>query len=181
MSKSTNTTTVSVPKLTQAVLPTKLADIKRLCLDAAAKGNEAQNMYQIAACAAIQHLGKHKDIRVLRNLVEGMPDGLRKDSMSKFFDLYAPVSFTDEGEMLYDAAKPVKLGEALEKSWWTAKVPQPYKPFNFVDELEKLITKSQRKLDKIDPEKGDDLTPRDINEAKALLAKLRRNDIEAVA
>lgn len=121
-------------------------------------GNAVQLEYQRIACSAIVHVGQHGDIRIIRNLLETMPEGLRRNSMAAFFDKYAPVSFDAEGVAHHDKTKPVRLGEALEAGWWKAIKSETYTPFVFRDEVQKLYDKAQKRFAKADPAKGDAIT-----------------------
>lgn len=164
----------------QDSLPTKLSDIEALIESAKVKGNETQRMYQIAGCAVIQHLAKHKDIRVVRKMLESMPESLRRDSMTKWLDLYAPITVDEEGEIHYNKDGKVQLGLALEKAWWKAKAVTVYKPFDFVAELEKLQAKARKRYDSIDVSQGDDVTAQDLNMLNDMIVQAKQSEFRLV-
>lgn len=93
--------------------------------------------YQRDACHALQHLGMHKDIRIVNNLLNGMPHNLRP-RMRAFLSKYAPVSFDGNGKAYYDRTKKTSLGLALEKAWWLDKTPRNTNPVSKDDLKEEI-------------------------------------------
>ena len=143
---------------TKAQLYKTTKSIEAAIAKAVVAGNAVQVEYQKIACSAIVHVGQHGDIRIIRNLLETMPEGMRQNSMAAFFDKYAPVAFDAEGVAHYDKTKSVRLGEALEAAWWKTLKPETYTPFVFADEVQKLYDKAQKRFAKADPSKGDAIT-----------------------
>ncbi len=52
-----------------------------------------QDEYQKIGCSTLNHLYEHKDITVIRNLMENFPAGLRGVAMYAFIEKFAPVKF----------------------------------------------------------------------------------------
>ena len=90
-------------------------------------GQSLQKTYQRIVCTYLVHLAKHKDIRVIRRMLDNMPQSLRKDSMQKFILQYGTVKAVEDengkATYHYDGTKKLQLGLALEKAWWLAKAP----------------------------------------------------------
>ena len=169
MTKPTQKET-SAPIVTKGSLFKTTADIAKAIVAANTKGNALQVDYHKIACSIIVHLATNKDIRVARSMLDTMPESLRKDSMSKFLDLYAPVSFDEEGQVHYDADKPAKLGEALAAPWWKAKLPTVYKPFDFEAEVQRLLERAEQRLTKgVSTEKGDKLSAANVAALRSLI------------
>lgn len=136
------------------------------------KAQSVQLEYQRIACSAIVHLHEHKDIRVIRRLLDTMPEGMRKVAMATFFDRYSQVRFDAEGQAHYDANKKTQLGLALEQAWWKTVKESVYTPFVFEAEVQKLIDRAEKRFEKgIDKSKGDALNLAQIDALKALIAK----------
>lgn len=96
------------------------------------KSEERHIAYQIISCSLLRHLAEHKDIRLIRRMLEEFPSSLRIDAMQKFLIKYGQISFKldENGERIMEDGKPVlifdkkkklHLGEALETPWWLAK------------------------------------------------------------
>ncbi len=119
------------------------------------KLNTVQIEFQRIACSVLLHVAKHGDIRIVRNLFEKMEGSMANTtSMKKWFDLYAPVTFDDTGEVHYSKDKLVKLADAMTRAWWKAKPPTPYAGFILSVEIKKLYEKAVAKLEEKDPVKA---------------------------
>lgn len=146
------------------------AEIEKAVKVAVKSGETLGKAYQRIACSAIVHLSQHKDIRIVRNILETMPPVLRKQAMAAFFDRYASVRVDAEGVFHYDAKKKAKLGEALEKPWQSTIRDQEYRPFVFEQAVMELIKKAETRLDKgLHPEKGDKVTIAQVDALKSLV------------
>lgn len=137
-------------------------------------GNDLQTEYQRVACSVILHVAKHHDIRVARKLVETLPEGLRKRSMSAFLDRFAPISFDEEGVMTYDKNKKADIGGSLSFAWWKAASEGKYIPFILSNELQKLLDKAMKRLDKANPDKGDVVTGEQVAALSKLVASVHK-------
>lgn len=147
-------------------------------------GNAVQVEYQRIACSAIKHLEEHKDIRVIRHLLETLPEGMRRKSMSAFFDKFASVSFsqneeTGKTEVTYNKDKKSNLVAALTFAWWKAAVESQYVPFDLAVELAKLINRAESKLKKgVSSEKGDKVSAEQIAQLSALQMQLANSPVD---
>jgi hypothetical protein len=89
--------------------------------------------YQRIAVSVIQHLAKHKDIRLARNMLDRMPKELLDvNSMKVFLERFSHVRILTEtdtlkgkfkglekgGMVVFDSTKKIKLADALETPWW---------------------------------------------------------------
>lgn len=143
---------------------------------AVVSGNNLQVEYQRIACSVILHVAKHHDIRVARKLVETLPEGMRKRSMSAFIDKFAPVSFDEEGEMHYDKNKKADIAGSLSFAWWKAASEGKYVPFILANELQKLLDRAMKRLDRADPERGDVVTGEQVAALSRLVATVHKAD-----
>lgn len=163
--KAENTRIVSEAKLYGT-----LQAINTAIATATKAGEKVQVEYQRIAVSVIKHLHEHKDIRVVRNLLDTLPESLRKKAMSEFLDTFGKVRFDDQGVAHYDDTKQTQIGLALEKAWWKMSKESVYIPFDFEGEVLKLINKANKRLEKgVDKEKGDKLTKAQVAKLEALI------------
>jgi hypothetical protein len=132
--------------------------------------------FQRIACSIIQHVGTHGDIRIVRNLFSKLEDSMlnRDSSMQKFFDLYASVSFDDEGEVHFDRTKATRLNAALVKPWWKALPKAKYVPYSFNALVGQLYEQGLKKLDNM--REGDILDMEQLNAIGSLYKVEVAND-----
>lgn len=148
-----------------------LAQMESARVKAVKKGTTLGIDYQRILCSAIVHLAQSHDIRPIRNILETMPEGLRRNAAEAFLDKYATVKFDDDGVIHADKTRKPQLGLALENAWWKAAPQTPYKPFVFVNEVKALIAKAENKFTKgVDKAKGDNLSYADIEALRAVIA-----------
>lgn len=150
-------------KVENEFVPIPLKDIDAVIEAAQLSSRDIMELYQNLACSALYHVAKHGDIRVARKLLASLHDGMHKASMCAFFDKYGTIEFDDEGECYYNAEKKLKLGEALNTKWYKAKKQPTYTPFNLADELQKLLSRGMKRIDKADGAKGDFVTAETLN------------------
>lgn len=149
--------------------------------------------YQKIACSCIKHVLEHKDITVIRNLLDNWPEALRKVAISGFLDAYAPVKFEqDEAtkktvvhfskeryaspQFVTDEARHATLESACGNAWYNmAQTKEPeYKPFNLYTMLMRVVTQARNKFDKgVDATKGDYLPADAILQLEALAKKIK--------
>jgi hypothetical protein len=135
-----------------------------------ARGASLQKDCHTAACSVLQHVGKHKDIRLVTRLLESMPDMTRKNAVKAWFEFFGPIAFTDKGEIKYAAEKPVQLGAAMGKPFWSFKPEAAYIPL----EVGKAFDSFIKRLEKDHKETG-----RDHSKLVAQLLNLRPDDESA--
>lgn len=83
--------------------------------------DESYIVYQKIACSCLLHLAVHHDIRVVRQMLENMPESFSKEAMQNFLISYGQIAIKtepDEGSIHFDQSKELKLGLALETKWW---------------------------------------------------------------
>lgn len=135
--------------------------------------------YQSLALAVMVHVANHKDIRVLRKFIEDMPEGLRIKAMAVYFSKYAPVKMDDEGVFHYDPMGKLQLGLAMENAWWKSTPPERIQPFNFDVELQRLVDKAKKRMEK--NIEGDVIDLATFEAVKKLAATFVKPEAEAKA
>lgn len=178
MDKNTNTETTSAQSLTAEIVAYdslyKTVEATNKAQDASRFRQDDENIeLQRIACSHILHLGKHRDIMVIRRFLEnGMAENNRKDSMVAFFEKYAQVNVDGEGEITFAKDKRTDMAGALSKAWYKMTKPSIYKGWVFSVELAKFLEAAEKHANK--PKVGDEVTPMQI----AALVKLR-NDLHS--
>lgn len=147
----------------------------------AAQGKTVQVEYQKVALSIIKHLALHGDIMLVRRMLEGFPESLRKDSMMAWLDRFSNVKFLvdDKGKVtgiVYDKTKKLQLGLAMETVWWKAAKATEYKIFALEIELEALYTRTVSKLPKLNEDKGDHVDAAVLNALGALVRLAKTGD-----
>lgn len=166
----------TVPVLSVKQLIKTDSDIQLAIAKAQKAGNTVQLDYQRIACSMLVRLAETKDIRPVVAMIEGMPEAFRKKPMKEFFAAFGNVRIgdteEDAGKLYYCGKKKLQLGHALEKAWWTMSKESAYVPFNFETEVQKLIDRATKRMEKgISVEKGDNLTHSQINALRNVISK----------
>lgn len=113
------------------------------------RGQTLQADMHLVACSVLQHVGKHKDTRVLLKLLNAMPEMARKNSLIQWFETFGNVKYSTEAKsFVLVADKPVRLGNAIDKPFWKFKANEgmPYEPIDmakWIDQQVKKLTKDQ--------------------------------------
>lgn len=165
--------------LAQGKLYKTEADIAKAIVAAEKKGNSVQNEYWTIAASLLVHLAKHKDIRIIRRVIEGFPEGMRKNSMLAYFEKFGSVRVLTEenaitfkgqkGDIVYDAKRKLNLAGALETPWWKAAKEPEYKAFDLDKMIDNVIRLADRKMkDGVSADKGDKLDAKKLAALKAL-------------
>lgn len=135
-------------------------------------GNSVQHEQQRIVCSVLLHVATHKNIHVVRNFLNTLPESNRKVSMSAFVERFGTVSFDDKGVAHYDKDKKLNLAGALALAWWKATKEEGYVPFSFAKEVAKLLTKAEKRLVKARPEEGDVISPEEVASLRNLYNSL---------
>jgi hypothetical protein len=114
-------------------------------------GQALQTHMHLVACSVLQHVGKHKDTRVLMKLINAMPDMSRKNSLIQWFETFGNVKYSTEGKtFVLVKDKPIKLGTAIEKPFWKFKATEGvvYQPIDVAALVAQTIAKLTKDAEK---------------------------------
>lgn len=143
-------------------------------------GSELQNEYQRIACSVLNHLDTHKDIRIVRHLLDTMPRSYRRDSMAAFFDLYGAVSFDEKGQVHYNKERKCDLKAAIKMPWWKAKKEEVYRPLDLAVRLNAVLKQAEKRIKEgVHPEKGDNLSVEQVEALRAVVVQFERPQVAA--
>jgi hypothetical protein len=128
-------------------LITKMKDIDAAIGNIHNLGQNLQTEMHLVACSCLQHVGKHRDTRILTKLMLAMPDMARKNSLIQWFETFGNVQYsTDAKAFVIVADKAVRLGNAIEKPFWKFKANEGV-PYEAID-LNKWLDQQIKKLEK---------------------------------
>lgn len=128
---------------------TKNADeLKTLISETIGYAKTMQEKVQICAVAILAHAEKHGDWTKANDLVNGLPNGVKRDSLVAYFEQNGGLISGDDGFVAWSGADKIRkqFNDAKTKMWWTYKVKSPFSGFNLDDEIEKLIEKAQKRV-----------------------------------
>jgi hypothetical protein len=145
------------------------------------KSAPLEQEYQRFACYVISHLRKHRDVSIVRHLLNGMPRALSKKSMSRFIGKYAPVSFDTKGIAYFDKTKPFDLAGAITNPWCKGAIPAKQQvgkkttaPFVLLEELKDLHERASKRYNKRTPDIDDEVTPGQLVKLQQLISSLEK-------
>lgn len=166
--------TVATATPTVAIIQSKVELNKRIV---ALKASAADLQFEmhVLACSVLVHLEKHRNLNVLDHFLDAVPDMVRVNSLKMWFETFGTVSFTPakEGEKpawRFDAAKKVKLGDAMAKPFYKFKALEgaPYKPLVMDNYVKQQITALEKDIKAV-PYAG----PLAMDPRKAILASFK--------
>jgi len=137
------------------------------------KGTSLQNDYQLIVCSVLAHLNAHKDIRIVRHLIDTMPKSLNSASMVVFIETYGAVAVDDKGQLHYNKEKETNLKDAIKKAWWKAKPIEKYVPFDLLKNLQRVLNRAEKRLQEgVDTEQGDNLNEAQVEQLRSMVNAL---------
>lgn len=160
--------------VTQAALYATEAEATKAMERAEKKGTSLQKDYQRIAASLLVHLATHKDIRVIRRMMEKFPEGLRSNTMLAYLERFGQVRVivdpeTEAQTIVFAEDKKLNLAGALETAWWKAKKEEVYKPFDLDAMIDNVIKLADARIKKgVSSEKGDKLDSAKLDALKAL-------------
>jgi hypothetical protein len=144
--------------------------IKALLVDANKAQVSVNQLYQIIGVAAIQHLAKHRNLNVLKHVIEDMSPSLNIKAMQMFFIKFAPVQLDADGEtFIFDETKQWNIGLAIESHWYKQAPPAKIVPFNLDAELARIVKRAGQRLAK--PVEGDNIDVDTLAKVKELATR----------
>lgn len=169
----------NAPVIAESKLFKTDTEIAKAIVAAEKKGASLQSDYQRIAASAIVHLAKHKDIRIIRRMMEQFPEGLRRNTMLAYLERFGQVTVQNveqekgsEQVIVFDAKKKLDLNGALTTQWWKAAKEPEYKPLDLEAMINNVINLAEKRLQKgISADKGDKVDAKTLAGLKALVAK----------
>lgn len=130
------------------------ADITQFGVDMAGMKERAHKL----ACSVLHHTAKNGRIQVLEQFLEAMPDMIRKNALQTWFETYGQLTFIAANDPAkgvvkgwkIDRSKKLRLGEAMEKPFWTIKGMEgaPYVPMDAAKAMDRLIKQLEGDMEK---------------------------------
>lgn len=136
------------------VIMTSLKDIKSATDMIKTSGKELQELVHRTACSVLAHTHKHRNINVLTDFLDAVPDMVRKNALQQWFETFGSVEFTaaKEGDKPSWRMRPtghkVRLGDAMVKPFWKFKANEgaPYQAMDMKAYLQSNISKLEKDI-----------------------------------
>lgn len=109
------------------------------------------------AVKCLQHLLKHRNINVVTKFLSQEKSTKYQELLRDWFSRYGPVKFTQDGEILFTRRAVAPFSAAQEEPFWKLGTQRQRQPFDFVEELSKLIEKADRRRVRQTPDDRIDL------------------------
>lgn len=133
---------------------------------------DLQQETHVLAVSALHHLAKNRNINVLTQFLDAIPDMVRVNALKQWFETFGEVTFSpakdgDKPSWRFDADKKTRIGEAMEKPFYKFKALEgaPYKPLVMDTYVDNEIKRLEKDI-KANPENAD--------LRKAILAQFRK-------
>ena len=127
--------------------------------DLAPTGKAYQSRLHVLACSVLQHVAQYRNTTVLAHFLGSLPEAVRVNSLKQWFETFGNLTYSAENgagakAWRLDDAKPVRLGNAMDKPFWKFKANEgmPYQPLD----MNAFINQSIKKLEKDAKEAGVD-------------------------
>jgi len=110
-----------------------------------------RNDVQVAACAVLIHAEKFGDYTLANSLVMAVAEGTNIKSLVVWFEQYGGLSVdesnADLGFTSWKGAAHIRenFQDAKAKNWWTCKPMAPFKGYDLMSELERLVAMAAKK------------------------------------
>jgi len=97
---------------------------------------DMQHEVHVLACSVLAFVAKHRNINVLTQFLDAVPDMVRVNSLQLWFETFGGLTYSKEKDTKgwhFDSSKKVQLGEAMVKPFWRFKALEgaPYQPIDF--------------------------------------------------
>lgn len=117
----------------EAAINKAIASIKR-------RGASLQNDMHKAAVSCLAHADKHGNVTPMRNLLEAVPNAVRKNALRSWAEQFGKFTWNDTTKTLdFDKSKSTTLDAAIAEPFWQWQPEAAYKPLDLKTELAKLL------------------------------------------
>lgn len=156
MANKTETTAFKAPAIDK--LPRGEANIGKAIASIKVRGAKLQNDVHIAACAVLQHLIEHKDIRIVGKLMDALPASYRTNAVRDWFTAFGPVAW-EKNKPVFNkqfnmAEADQSFRQAVLDPFWLFSPEAVYQPINLNVKLEQLIKALVKDQDKTGAKHG---------------------------
>lgn len=138
------TTTVKTDKPATFKLLDGVSAIEKAIASIKTRGQSLQRDIHVAACSILAHVGQHHDVRMVSKLLEAMPDMSRRNAVKAWFESFGPIAFDDKGQVKYNPATRLLLGDAMAKPFWSFKPEAEYVPLEIGKAFDSFIKRLEK-------------------------------------
>lgn len=154
MTMTTTSKAKSVPVKLSTYSKMENKSVDTLIADAIKAAGSAKVKIQQAAVAILLHAYKHNDWRKANDLVEGLGNGVRRDSLVEWFKTYGGLAVDEQSKKFCDWKGPdhikANIANAKEKDWAECKKENVWGGFDLKDSLAKVRKSAMAALAKVD-------------------------------
>lgn len=152
MTKTDTTIAKHLPSSIKTKLFIGTDAIGKATADIAKVGKKLDQMIQVAGLSCLHHVEEHKDVTVLVNLFEAMPQGSRKKALLDWVLKYGKVlgNYDDKGILskdkpfLFDRKGATDLVGAEAEPWYNCAPDKLEVPMDFLKLLDSLLKKADK-------------------------------------
>lgn len=129
--------------------------------------DDHKHKIHIEALACLDHLLKHGNINVVSKFLSQDKHSKQRPLLKEWFVKFGPVNFARDDTISFSRNRITSFNAAQEEPFWKLEPPRLQQPFNFVDELDKLIGKADRR--RVRPIAGDEIDLDALTKAREIL------------
>lgn len=127
------------------VLPKDAAELTKLIDSAVRSAKSMRDKVQVAAVAILHHAYTHGDWTKANDLVEGLGDGVKRDSLVEYFVVNGGLTVGEgkEGFIGWKGKEFIKehFNDAKENKWWDYKKSNPFQGWDVNAQVQALAKK----------------------------------------
>ena len=135
--------------------PKNTNQLNALITDAISSAKTMRDKVQIASVAILWHAEKHGDYSKANDLIFGLGQGVKRDSLVAWFVKYGGLVVCQDdpntnGFISWKGAEYIRdaFDAAKINMWYDVKKDKPFVPYSLEDELKKVLSKHSRELKK---------------------------------
>jgi len=115
----------------------------------AASGVKWENDVQVLALSVMAHSAKNREVSLMNQLIDAMPNGARTNALRAYFDKFSCATFVEAmgknpAHFAFDKDKKHDHAGAAETTWSKFKPETPYQPIDIHSQLNRLLSRVEK-------------------------------------
>ena len=119
------------------------------------------------AIECLQHVLKHRNVNVVAKFLSKEMCAKHQPALKMWFLRFGPVEFTKDDTIVFSRKPKASFSAAVEEPFWKFEIAKQQHPFDFVEELRKLVERADRK--RVRPLPGDKIDLEALSKAREIL------------
>lgn len=125
-------------------LYTSVKLIEAAIVSARTMGETYQRELNKIALSVLNHMAKHKDVRLVNKFLESVVESVRANALRSWFETFGNMKYDTENKcMKYDGSRKVRLGEAMGNPFWKFEPEAEYVPIDVSKAVAVLLKRIQ--------------------------------------